>query len=55
MDTFWILAGASLFYFVIFGLNEVVKTYMTHKVKIAQAQRDAKHYELETARITSDK
>ena len=53
MEAFWILAGSALWFFAIYGLNETVKTYMTYKVKIAVAYRDAKMYEAEIARATS--
>ena len=53
MDIFLTIMGVALLYFAFFGLPETAKIIMNGKVKIAEANRDAKKYELETARINS--
>ena len=54
MDVFWILAGTALWWLAIYGAKDITQTVMTYRLKIATAERDAKKYELEIARIGNE-
>jgi hypothetical protein len=55
VDQAFLVIAITIFYFVIFNAPELIKSSQSTKLKIAEANRDAEWYRLETARINSNK